>query len=100
MNAISGQIKTDRLRCPVCSGVYGQGDVHVVHREKSRRIVHVSCPKCEATLFLSLENHPFGMMGVGVPTDLSFSEAIAVSRKEPITSDVVISVYRELYGKR
>lgn len=95
----TNHIKSDRLRCPICSHMYGSADVHTLFQEKMKRIVHATCPKCESSLFLSLEAHPFGMVGVGVPTDLSYSEAVGWANKEPITADTVISVYRELQGR-
>lgn len=89
-------IKSDRLRCPICSCVYGTQDVHTLFQEKMKRIVHATCPKCESSLFLSLEANPFGMVGIGVPTDLSYGEAVRWATKSPITTDTVISVYQDL----
>lgn len=92
--------KNDRLRCPVCSHTYGSQDIHILFREQMRHIVHVTCSKCEVSLFLSLEANPFGMVGVGVPTDLSYAEAVGWAKQKPITSDIVLSVYRDLYGTK
>lgn len=99
MKSIPNHIKSERLRCPVCASAYESRDVHILFQEKMRRIVHATCPKCESSLFLSLETNPFGMVGVGVPTDLSYAEAVARADTKPITSDTVIAVYRELQGK-
>ncbi len=91
-------IKSDRLRCPICSHAYSSQDVHTLFQEKMKRIVHATCPKCEASLFLSLETNVFGMVGVGVPTDLSYAEAVGWATQKPITADTVVSMYRDLYN--
>lgn len=90
--------KNDRLKCPVCAHAYEPKEVHMLFREQTKHIVHATCSKCEVSLFLSLEANPFGMVGIGVPTDLSYTEAVGWARQTPITADVIISVYRDLYN--
>ena len=38
------------------------------------------------------------MVGMGIPTDLSYKEAVGWGGEKPITLDMVISVYRDLHG--
>ena len=95
----TSDVKNGRLHCPACLRVYESRDMHVLLREKSRRILHTTCLKCGLSLFLSVEANPFGMVGVGVPTDLSYAEAAQRGTADPITVDRVIEVYRELQDR-
>lgn len=92
--------KNNQLYCPACSRVYEPGDVHILLREKKRRILHATCVQCGLSLFLSLEANPFGLVGIGVPTDLSYTEASRRGHSDPITANTVIEIYRELQKKK
>lgn len=96
----TADVKHDQLHCPACLRVYEPRDVHVLLREKTRRILHTTCLKCGLSLFLSVEANPFGLIGIGVPTDLSYREAARRGAADPITADTVIEVYRELQKKK
>lgn len=96
MKRTPNRTKDDQLRCPSCSSPYQSQNIHTILQEKGRRILHVSCMQCNTSLFLSLEAQSFGIAGVGVPTDLSYIEAIQQAKNEPITSDIVLAVYRSL----
>lgn len=93
-------VKNDRLHCPACLRVYESQGMHILLREKTHRILHTTCLKCGLSLFLSVEANPFGMVGIGVPTDLSYTEAIQRGASDPITADTVIEIYRELQSEK
>lgn len=80
-------------KCPFCSSTFAQEDFVHVQEDDTKTIAHATCSRCRSSLLLISNVGQFGIMNIGVPTDLSSGEAGRLLRSKKISSDQVLEVH-------
>jgi hypothetical protein len=84
------------MQCPVCGKSFQSARVLVVAEDAERTTLHIGCDDCQATSLVFVSNGQWGVMSVGMLTDLVAEDAKTFFGKEPISSDQVLEVYQDL----
>lgn len=82
------------MQCPVCGKSFQSARVFVVAEEMDRTTLHIACDDCQSTSLVFVSNGQWGVMSVGMLTDLVAEDAKAFFGKDPISSDQVLEVYQ------
>jgi DNA-directed RNA polymerase subunit RPC12/RpoP len=81
-------------RCPVCNKKHRRGlRMLPVAEEEKRTMLHLTCEHCGGKTLVAISVTPFGMVSLGVLTDLDQSEAKRVLSAEPVSADQVIAAH-------
>jgi DNA-directed RNA polymerase subunit RPC12/RpoP len=82
-------------RCPVCNKKHRRGlRMLPVAEEDKRTMLHVTCEHCGGKTLVAVSVTPFGMVSLGVLTDLDQSEAKRTLSAEPVSADQVIAAHQ------
>ncbi len=82
-------------RCPVCNKKYRHGrHLFPVAEEERKTTLHLTCEHCGGKTLVAISVTPFGMVSLGILTDLDQSEVKRLFGAEPISADQVIAAHR------
>jgi hypothetical protein len=84
------------LGCPVCSPKNQPTKVVVLEESSKRTLLHLSCETCQAKALITVTMGQFGIMSMGVLTDLEQKEAKQMAEGEAVTPDQVLEVHQFL----
>lgn len=84
------------IRCPVCNKKYRTTRIVVLDEDEKRTTLHLSCEGCGASSMVFVSLGQFGVVSLGLLTDLEQSEARAVFHGEAISADQVLEVHQFL----
>ena len=82
------------VHCPVCNKKYRKLRMSPVAEEERKTTLHLTCEHCGGKTLVSVSMTQFGMMSLGVLTDLDQSEARRLLRADPVSADQVIAAHR------
>jgi len=83
-------------KCPACAQEYDPAQMHLLSEYESKTLLHVTCQKCCASMLIAMTHGQFGMVSLGVPTDLILSEVDELFGSETISKDQVLDVHEYL----
>lgn len=81
-------------KCPSCESVLDSAMVHVLIESDTTMMAHIACSSCLASFITMLSNHPHGMVGNAILTDLNYPETMQSLTAESITEDEFLTLYR------
>jgi DNA-directed RNA polymerase subunit RPC12/RpoP len=81
------------MRCSVCDKPFQSARVLVLGEEDERTTLHVQCEACGMASIVFVSNGRFGVMSVGMLTDLVSEDAQELFGREPVSADQVIEVH-------
>ena len=85
------------MKCSICGKKYGEKSIKVVQNKKDSMLVYVSCDFCQssslAVINKGMQNNN-NIVTLGILTDLDYEEVCNVLKKEPISSDEVLDLYK------
>lgn len=84
------------IRCPVCNKKYRPAKMMMIDEDERRTTFHLSCTDCGASSMIFVSMGQFGIVSLGVLTDLKQSEAQKVFFDTVVSSNQVIEVYQFL----
>lgn len=84
------------VRCPVCNKKYRQTKMVVLAEEEKRTTLHLICDECGASTIVFISLGQFGVVSLGMLTDLEQGEAKRVFQGEAVNSDHVIEAHQFL----
>lgn len=84
------------IRCPVCNKKYEPAKMIVLDEDAKRTTLHLTCDDCGASTLVFVSMGQFGVVSLGMLTDLEQNEARKVFQGEAISSDQVIEVHQFL----
>ena len=84
------------LGCPLCSPKNQPTKVAILEEGAKRTVLHLTCETCAAKAVITVSMGQFGIMSMGVLTDLEQGEAKQVFKGEAVTSDQVLEVHQFL----
>jgi transcription elongation factor Elf1 len=84
------------IRCPVCNKKYRPTKMLVLDEDEKRTTLHLSCVDCGAASMVFVSMGQFGVVSLGILTDLKQSEARTVFLGEAVSSDQVIEAHQFL----
>jgi transcription elongation factor Elf1 len=84
------------IRCPVCNKKYRPTKILVLDEDDKRTTLHLTCEGCGASSMVFVSMGQFGVVSLGLLTDLKQSEARAVFHGEAISADQVIEAHQFL----
>jgi hypothetical protein len=82
--------------CPVCGSRYGQNSVLVLEESDKQSTFHLSCRECGSSIVVFLSAGQFGIVSVGMATDLKSEEARLFYKQDPISADQVLEIHEIL----
>jgi ribosomal protein S27E len=86
------------MHCSVCNKKYEPAKALVLEEEENHTVLHMTCPECAASTVVFVSASQWGVVSMGVLTDLEGGEARNLFRNEAISSDQVIEVHNFLKG--
>ena len=84
------------LRCPVCNKKYKPAKILVLDETDKCTTLHMTCGNCSSSSMIFVSMGQFGIISLGMLTDLEQGEAQKVFKREAISSDQVIEVHQFL----
>jgi transcription elongation factor Elf1 len=84
------------IRCPVCNKKYRSNRILVLDENEKRMTLHLTCESCGASSMVFVSMGQFGVVSLGLLTDLEQSEAREVFQGEAISADQVIEMHQFL----
>lgn len=81
------------IRCPVCNKKYRPAKILVLDESDKRTTLHLACEECKTSSIVFVSQGQFGVVSLGMLTDLEQSEARRVFRGEAISSDNVLEAH-------
>lgn len=84
------------LGCPMCSPKNQPTKVVMLEEGPKRSVLHLTCETCGAKALITVSMGQFGIMSMGVLTDLEQGEAKQVFKSEAVTTDQVLEVHQFL----
>jgi len=84
------------IRCPVCNKKYRPAKMLVLDEDEKRTTLHLSCTDCGASSMVFVSLGQFGVVSLGILTDLEQSEARRVFFGQAVSSDQVIEAHQFL----
>lgn len=82
--------------CALCNVSFTPQEVSVIGEGDKTQLLHVSCNHCASSIVLLLLMSELGSGSVGLITDLTEEDVRKFKDEEPISTDDVLSLYREL----
>lgn len=84
------------IRCPVCNKKYRSAKMMVLDEDDRRTTLHLACDGCGASTIVLVSMGQFGVVSLGVLTDLERGEARRVFQGEAVSSDQVLEAHQFL----
>ena len=84
------------MRCPVCNKKYRPMKMLVLDEDDKRTTLHLTCEGCGAASMVFVALGQFGIISLGLLTDLKQSEAHKVFQGESVSTDQVIEAHQFL----
>lgn len=84
------------MRCPVCNKKYEPARALVLEEQENHTALHMTCAACRVSSVVFVSASQWGVVSMGVLTDLETREARSLFRKEAISVDQVIEVHNFL----
>lgn len=84
------------VRCPVCDKKYRTAKILVLDESDKKTTLHLTCVNCGAASMLFVSLGQFGVVSLGLLTDLKHSEARTVLYGEMVSTDNVIEAHQFL----
>ena len=84
------------MRCSVCNKPFQSARVLMLAEDSERTTLHVQCEDCGVASLVFVSHGQFGVMSVGMLTDLVAEDARELYGKEPVSTDQVIEVHNFL----
>ncbi|PJA47690.1 hypothetical protein CO172_00315 [Candidatus Uhrbacteria bacterium CG_4_9_14_3_um_filter_36_7] len=79
--------------CPFCHTTYVHTKIHLLWQEGGKHFLHLHCQKCAHAVLALLFSQQMGASFIGILTDLTFEDALALSSKKSISLDMVLNMH-------
>lgn len=83
-------------KCPQCSRKYRFNKALVLDEEDDRTTFHLTCDNCQISTLVFVTAGQYGIVSLGIVTDLDRNEARYLFRNEAISADQVIDAHQLL----
>lgn len=83
-------------KCPHCSRKYRFNKALVLDEEDDRTTFHLTCDNCQISTLVFVTAGQYGIVSLGIVTDLDRNEARYLFRNEAISADQVIDAHQLL----
>jgi transcription elongation factor Elf1 len=84
------------IHCPACNKEYRPAKILLLDQEEKRSTLHLTCDSCGASTLVYVSLSQYGVVSMGVLTDLDQSEAKGLFKEEPVSPDEVLEVHEFL----
>jgi transcription elongation factor Elf1 len=84
------------MRCPVCNKKYAPAKALLLEEQENHSVLHMTCPACGVSTVVFVSASQWGVVSMGVLTDLEGTEARNLFRNEAISTDQVIEMHNFL----
>ena len=85
--------------CPGCLYKFQGVKASIINKEKNKVLVHITCPKCQASVISSISMNNLGVMAVGMLTDLAKEDLNLIENDQGIGVDDVIEMHEIIEKK-
>lgn len=83
-------------KCPQCNRKYKFNKALVLNEEDDRTTFHLTCDNCQISTLVFVVSGQYGIVSLGMVTDLDRNEAKFLFRNDAISADNVIEVHQLL----
>jgi hypothetical protein len=83
-------------RCTLCGSAYDSKGITLLEENDQQTIFHMACSGCGVSVLLFMSSGQFGIVSIGMVTDLNKREVKNFYRTDSITPDQVIEVHQWL----
>lgn len=94
MNA--SQVAKMLSQCPICKKSYLEDAVKHVGQDRGAELYHCSCKGCGHAMMAVVLEQAGLVSSIGMLTDLEVSDALQLSKTNPITKDECVKIHRVL----
>ncbi|MCA9365201.1 MAG: hypothetical protein KC736_04885 [Candidatus Moranbacteria bacterium] len=82
--------------CSTCGKKYAETKPVIVEEDDGKTVLHATCSECKSTTLIFMAATQFGVVSVGMTTDLARNEVQTLFRGGAVSDDQVIEVYEFL----
>jgi transcription elongation factor Elf1 len=80
-------------KCPLCGSRYYGNGITLLEESDQQTTFHISCENCKVSFMVLVSAGQYGIVSVGMVTDLNKKEAKYFYKTDPISPDQVIEVH-------
>ena len=84
------------MKCPVCDRNYNHTRALILEEEVNKTAFHVTCESCKISTIVLISSNNFGLVSLGILTDLDRNEAKRLYKNDAISSNQVIELHQFL----
>lgn len=81
-------------KCPLCNRKYHFSRALILDEEENRTTFHLTCDSCQASTLVFVSMGQFGVVSLGMITDLDKNEARQLFKNDAISTDQVLEVHQ------
>ncbi len=81
------------MRCSVCNHKHEPAKALLLEEQDEQTTFHLTCASCGVSTVVFVSTGQFGVVSMGILTDLESSEAGGVFGNEPVSSDQVLDIH-------
>ena len=85
-------------KCPACQARIPTSGVHILEETENNIIAHLSCGSCRVNYLTYVMNHPQGLVGNAIMTDLNYEEALQFLDTTALTANSFLELYTLIHS--
>ncbi|MCK9623110.1 MAG: hypothetical protein M0R47_21560 [Methylobacter sp.] len=86
------------MRCSVCNHKYEPVKALVLEEQEGQTTLHLTCASCGVSTMVFVSTTQFGVVSMGILTDLEGNEVRSLFGDDAISSDQVLDMHTFLKG--
>ena len=83
-------------RCPSCRAFIPMKNIHILNETEMNLSAHLACANCLSKYLTFIVNHPQGLVGNAILTDLDYGETMHFMDENNMSEDEFLAVYRAI----
>jgi hypothetical protein len=87
-------------RCPACQTEHNLAKTIIIDETEEAHLLYIKCSKCQSGVVASISPGSFGMVSLGVVTDLNALEIKEVKNQEKVSKNDVLAFYSYFKNKK
>jgi hypothetical protein len=87
-------------RCPVCPAEHNLSETAILDEIDEAHLLYIKCGKCHSGVVASISPGSFGMISLGVVTDLNALEIKEIKNQEKVSKNDVLDFYHYFKGRK
>ena len=81
-------------RCPSCHASIPHANIHILDETEMKLLAHLACAHCLSKYLTFIVNHPQGLVGNAILTDLNYRETLHLMNHDAFDEDEFLQLFK------